>query len=72
MTKIQSLTKQQAIIVSAYTGFLICKFSDMHKAVEDKLGYPVWTHQFGDKAFDDKIKEAFREDFLKLEPVEES
>lgn len=68
MTKIQVLTKQQAIIVSVYTGFLICKFSDLHEAVEWKLGYPVLTHQFGDKAFADKIKEIFREDFLKLEP----
>lgn len=60
------LTKEQAIIISAYTGFTACNFGDFHEAVEKKLGHPVWTHQFGDEAFAEKVKEAFREDFLAI------
>lgn len=30
------MTKQEAIIVSAYTGFLMCDFGDMHEYIEKK------------------------------------
>lgn len=48
------------------TGFLACSFSDMQEAVEKKLGRPVWTHEFGDKAFVEKVKEEFKQDFLDI------
>lgn len=35
---------------------LCMDFSDFHKAVEDSLGRPVWTHEF---AFADKLKQEF-------------
>lgn len=35
------MTKQERIIVSAYTGFLMCDFSDVHKYIEEKLGRSV-------------------------------
>jgi len=60
------LTKEQAIIISGYTGFTACDFGDFHEAVEKKLGHPVWTHQFGDEAFAEKVNDAFREDFLSI------
>ena len=31
------LTMKQAIVVSAYTGILICPFAKMHEAIEKKL-----------------------------------
>ncbi len=62
----KKLTKEQAIIISGYTGFTACNFGDLHEAVEKKLGHPVWTHQFGDEAFSKKVKDAFREDFLAI------
>ena len=63
MTK---LTKEQAIIVSAYTGFMACNFSDLHEAVEFRLGRPLWTHQFGSEELMEEIRDAFREDFLAI------
>lgn len=62
------LTKEQAVVVSAYTGVLICEFSDMHKAIEDRLG-PVWTHQLAEPEIWSRIKEAFRDDFMALTPA---
>ena len=35
----QKLTKEQSIIISAYTGFTACNFGDLHEAVEKKLGF---------------------------------
>ena len=67
----KKLTTEQAVVISAYTEILICNFSDLQKAVEDKLGRPVWTHEFADKETVKKIKEAFKDDFLSMSPVEE-
>lgn len=43
------MTYLERIIVSAYTGYLMCDFPDMHKYIEDKLGRPVWTHEMAKK-----------------------
>lgn len=64
----QRLTTEQAIAVSAYTGTLICNFSDLHKAVETKLGQSVWAHEFASGELTMQIKKAFRDDFLALAP----
>lgn len=51
------MTREERIIVSAYTGVLMCNFADMQKYIEEKLGRPVWTHELADKAVWDEIKD---------------
>ena len=52
------MTKREAILISAYTGFLLTKdFSDVHKFCEDLLGRPIWTHEFADKTVLNEIKQ---------------
>lgn len=63
MTK---LTKEQAVVLTAYTGILMCNFSDFHEYVEKILGRSVWTHEFGDKETSELIKQKSKEDFMKL------
>lgn len=60
------LTKEQAIVISGFTGITCCSFGLLHEDVEKRLGYPVWTHQFGDEEFSDKVKALYRGDFLAL------
>lgn len=60
------MTKYEAIVVSAYTGFLMCDFNDMHEYIEKKLGRPVWTHEFADKSIWEEIREKTKPDFLKI------
>lgn len=55
------MTKEEKLIVSAYTGFLMCDWDDLHKFIEDTLGRPVWTHELAD----DKVNEEIR---LRLKP----
>lgn len=64
----EKLTKEQAIILTAFTGIMMCEFSDFHGDVEKRLGHPVFTHQFGDRPFTEKLKDVYRDDFLKLMP----
>jgi len=60
------LTKEQAIVITGFTGIASCDFGDFHLDVEKRLGQPVWTHQFGDKEFFEKVKELYRDDFLSM------
>lgn len=64
------LTKEQAIIISGYTGVLICNFADLHEDVEKRMGRPVWTHEFGDESFTEKVEDLYRDDFIDLAPEE--
>lgn len=69
------MTKQEKIIVSAYTGFLMCDISEMYEYIEKKLGRPIWTHELASEKVLEEIHEATKSDFLKLckdEEVEEN
>lgn len=68
---LQSLTLEQAITVSAFTGFLICDFSSLHEAIERKLGRPVFTHELADPDVREEIKSAFTADFIALQPAKD-
>ncbi len=67
---IAPLTKDQAIVISAYTGVLICSFADMHEECEKRLGTPIFTHEFANREMVERIGAAFKADFLALRPVE--
>lgn len=60
------MTKEEKLIVTAYTGILMVDFVDIHKYAEDKLGRPVWSHEFGTEEFISEFKDSVRKDFMEL------
>lgn len=62
------LTKEQGAILSAYTGYLCCSFSDLHEYAERILCRPVFTHEFALDSLVKELKEASKEDFLSIIP----
>ena len=60
------MTHQEKIIVSAYTGVLMCEFSDVHNYIEKKLGRPVYIHELTDKKFWEDLREKTKDDFLEV------
>ena len=55
------MNKQEAILVSAFTGFLLTKdFSDVHKFCEDLLGRPIFTHEFAIRTIQEEIRRKCR------------
>lgn len=55
LTKANLLTNDDLALLSACTGFLFTgDFDAVHKKVEERLGRPVFTHEF---ALEDTIKE---------------
>lgn len=63
---VTKLTVEQAVIVSAYTGILICEFHLVHEAIEKKFGRPVFVHEMPE--LEEEIRELFKDDFLALAP----
>lgn len=60
------MTKQEKIIVSAYTGVLMCNFEDVHEYIQKKFGRPVFTHELVDKGIQKEVKEKSEEEFLEI------
>lgn len=65
------LTKREAAIVAAYTGYHIGDFAEMQKYAEEKLGHPIFTHQFADKVIVEKLKAAALHDFVSLKVIDD-
>jgi len=61
------MTKREAAIVSAYTGWLLGDHDTFHSYVEEKFGRTVFTHEMASKEFEDKLRTLSRDDFLNLE-----
>jgi hypothetical protein len=63
----ERLTKEQAVLISAFTGILCCKsFGDVHEYIEKVAGRPVFTHEMGNRDFMEKIKEKVKPEFIKI------
>lgn len=60
------MTRQEAAIVSAYTGILIGGFDNMHKYVEEVLKRSVFTHELACKDIVEEVKQASRNDFCSI------
>lgn len=60
------MTKHEAAVISAYTGFLIGEFSAMHAYAEKTLGRPVFTHQLADENLQKELRLKSKPDFLKI------
>jgi hypothetical protein len=52
------MTKQEGLIVSAYTGFLLVQnFGDVHEFIEKTLERPVFTHELANDSVLVEIRE---------------
>lgn len=60
------MTQQERLVVSAYTGVLMTDFSLVHKFIEEKLGHPVWTHEFARDDTWEEIRFCLKPAFLAL------
>lgn len=60
------MTLHEKVVLSTYTGILMCDFSEVHKYIEKLLSRPVWTHELASEALWETIKEKAKPDFLKI------
>lgn len=60
------MTQQERLVVSAYTGYLMTDFRLVHGFIEERLGRPIWTHEFAGENLWEEIREKLKPDFLAL------
>ena len=60
------MTEFQKIVLTGFTRTLCCKFDKFHEDVEKRIGNGVFTHQFGDKEFMEKVKNLYLDDFMAI------
>lgn len=61
------ITKREAAIISAYTGYMLGDFDYMHEYIEKVMGRPVFTHEMGSADFVKVLNEKTKADFGNLE-----
>lgn len=66
------MTKREAAIVSAYTGFLIGEFQDFHEYAEEILGRPIQTIEMISEDIWELFHEKSLKDFQSIEVDEEN
>jgi hypothetical protein len=64
------MTKQEAAIVSAYTGILIGEFDDMHEYIEKIMERPIFTHELGSPKIWIEVKQKSKQDFINIKMKE--
>ena len=62
----QKFTKEQSSIITGYTGMVACNFYDFHEDVEKRFSSPVFTPEFGDREFLEKVKQMYKDDFVAM------
>lgn len=61
------MTRDEALLLSAYTGYLLVPdFSDVHEFCERILGRPIYTHEFVDEKIVEEIKEKLKPEIMSM------
>lgn len=60
------MTTKERVIVSAYTGIRMCDMDLIEAYVQEKLGRPVLSNEWGDQRFYEIVQAMVAEDFLML------
>lgn len=61
------MTKREAAIITAYTGYMLGSFEELQNYAEKLLDRSIWTHEFGNQVLADELREASKPDFMALE-----
>lgn len=60
----KKLTRQQAIIISGYTGFLACDINELKRDASERLGFSVMTHHLSERP--ETLRIAYKDDFVAI------
>ena len=61
------MTKREALIVSAYTGFLLTKdIADYHSFCQETLGRQIWTDEFATESLHDELRKKLKPQIIKI------
>lgn len=65
------MTQHEKVVLSAYTGILMCDIDLVNKYITKILGRPVFTHELNSEEIWEEIREKSKEDFMAVVAPEE-
>ena len=60
------MTKEERLIISAYTGILMVEEDEFYDYLEQVLGRPILVKEVQTEEFVEKVIEAVQDDFMRL------
>jgi hypothetical protein len=60
------MTKREGAVLTAYTGLLLGSFEALQVYAEEKLGRPIFTHEFASEAVRIELKAKSEVDFKRI------
>lgn len=60
------LTRDQAAVIGAYTGYAAGPFEDIHAYAERVLGRPIFAHEFAYETLTVQLRAAAKADFAAM------
>lgn len=60
------MKKREALVITAYTGTLLCDFSDYQDFVSEIIGRPIFTHEIAYEEISEELRKKTSKEFLKL------
>ena len=60
------MTKQEKLIVTAYTGVMMVNEVDFYSYLEELLGRPILAKELSSDGFVNEVVNAVKDDFMKL------
>lgn len=60
------ISKHDRLVISAYTGYLMADPDEVHRFIEETLGYPVFTHEFVKHKIVDEIQKKLKDEWMRI------
>lgn len=60
------ITDHDRLVISAYTGYLMCNFSKLHEFIEKTLGRPVFVHELANPSVTKEIQKKLKTEWLAI------
>lgn len=60
------MTLEERLVISAYTGVLMCDFDIFHEYAQKVLNRTIFSHEFIFDSLEKELKDAVRDDFIAL------
>lgn len=60
------MKKREALVITAYTGILLCDFSDFQDFASEIIGRPIFTHEIAHGEIWEELRKKTSKEFFEI------
>lgn len=60
------MKKREALVITAYTGTLLCDFSDFQDFASEIIGRPIFTHEIAHEEISEELRKKTSKEFFEI------